>query len=123
MERSRISPAEWQVLKVIWGSPPMTYQEVAEKLAGSTDWKPKTVQTLIRRLTAKGILGYEARGRSHHYFAKVSQQDCLEAEGKSFVDRCFGGGVKPMLVHFVERSDLSHDEIDDLIKVLDEKRK
>jgi len=122
-ENPRISHSEWLVMKVIWSSPPIAYQEVSERLAGSTGWKPKTVQTLLRRLVAKRVLDYQARGRSHYYFAKVDEEDCIEAEGKSFLQRCFGGGVKPMLAHFVRKEDLSPEEIDDLMRMLSEKRK
>jgi BlaI family transcriptional regulator, penicillinase repressor len=124
MERKpSIAKSEWLVMKVLWNKSPLTYQEVAEELTGTTNWKPKTVQTLIRRLVAKGILDYEARGRSHHYSPAVAEEDCVEAEGQSFLARCFDGAVKPMLAHFVEKEDLSHEEIDELMRMLSEKKK
>lgn len=119
----RIAKSEWTVMKVLWNKSPLTYQQVADELSETTDWKPKTVQTLIRRLAAKGVLSYEVRGRSHYYSPAVAERDCVEAEGRSFLCRCFDGAVKPMLAHFVEKEDLSREEIDELMKMLSEKKK
>lgn len=119
----RISDAEWLVMKVLWGEAPQTAMQVAEALAPSTDWKPKTVMTLLNRLVKKGALGYEKVGRAHHFYPRVKEGDCLRSEGQTFLSRCFDGSLVPMVTHFLKNESLSEKEIADLRRLLDEKEK
>ena len=46
-----ISSSEWKVMKIIWQRHPITANEIIGILEGETDWKPKTIKTLINQLT------------------------------------------------------------------------
>lgn len=49
----QISEAEFEVMKVIWKYAPISTNEVTEKLTQTTDWSPKTIQTMLKRLVTK----------------------------------------------------------------------
>ena len=49
----QISEAEFEVMKVIWKYAPISTNEVTEKLTQTTDWSPKTIQTMLKRLVQK----------------------------------------------------------------------
>jgi len=49
----------------------------------------------------------------------VGQSQCAEAASLSFLERVFGGSMKPMLAHFVARKRLSKEEIRELRGLLD----
>lgn len=117
----RISDTEWEIMRVIWLKHPLTANEVIEHLAaGGSGWHPKTARTLLARLVQKGALGYEARGRTYVYSPLVSEEDCVATASESFLDRVFGGSLKPMLAHFVERQKLTRKDLEELEKLLDE---
>lgn len=119
----RISEAEWEVMKVLWGRAPLTSNEVVEALADSMDWKPNTVKTLLSRLVKKEALGFSQDGKMYSYFPLIQESDCVKAEGQSFLQRVYGGALKPMLMHFLEDEELSAEEIDELRQFLEERRK
>ncbi len=48
-----ISEAEWEVMNVLWDRAPQTANEVIHSLQERTEWKPKTVRTLLDRLVQK----------------------------------------------------------------------
>ena len=50
----QISEAEYEVMKIVWKYAPVSTNEITEKLLRTTAWSPKTIQTLIKRLVAKG---------------------------------------------------------------------
>ena len=53
-----ISDAEWEVMRVCWAAgAALTANQVVEALDGKKDWNPRTVKTLLNRLTKKGALG------------------------------------------------------------------
>ena len=46
----RISDSEWTVMRVFWSKGEATSSEAVAALEDETHWKPKTIQTLIRRM-------------------------------------------------------------------------
>jgi BlaI family penicillinase repressor len=118
-----ISNAEWIVMKVIWARSSATAAEVVEALESETSWKPKTIMTLLNRLAKKGVLRFEKEGRAYRYFPVVGEAETIRAERRSFVERVYGGALTPMLASFLEEAELSQEEIDDLKRLLDRRRK
>jgi BlaI family penicillinase repressor len=71
-----ITDAEWEVMKVLCNQSPCTANEVIEVIEGmqdQTDWKPKTIRTLLNRLTQKQILSFTQENRVYAYFPLVSE--------------------------------------------------
>lgn len=122
-EIPRISGAEWEVMKICWANSPCSAQQIIEALSGQSHWKDKTIKTLLNRLVQKGALGYRKEGRTYHYYPLLSEEECIEAESESFLDRVFGGALKPALAHFIQRHRLTPDDIEDLKKMLDKEGK
>ena len=54
----KISESEWEVMKIIWNKNPCSANEIIKILEGSTEWKPKTVKSLISRLLNKNVIGF-----------------------------------------------------------------
>lgn len=119
----RISESEWLVMRVLWSNGPLTSNEVVEELTEQTEWKPKTIKTLISRLMTKGAIEYKKKGRKYIYKAAVSEPVCVATERRSFVQRVYGGTMKPMLAAFIEDAELSAEDIAELKKILEQKRK
>jgi len=119
----RISEAEWEVMKICWSQSPTSARVIIDTLAAEDHWHPKTVKTLLNRLVKKRALGFKKEGRAYLYHPLVAEMDCVTAESKSFLDRVFGGSLKPMLAHFVENRQLSSKDIADLKLLLRQKEK
>jgi BlaI family penicillinase repressor len=119
----QISDAEWEVMKVLWAKSPMSSSEVVVMLEGKSNWKSKTIKTLITRLVQKKALNYKEEGRAYHYYPVVTLEECLKAESQSFLKRIYGGALKPMLVHFLQEDKLSQKDIEELKSILEKKTK
>ena len=119
----KISDTEWELMRVVWTKHPVTAAEIIEQLTASDpSWHPKTARTLLARLVQKKALGYEAQGRSYVYNPLVSESDCVASASESFVARVFGGSLRPLLAHFVERQKLTGQDLEELRRLLDERR-
>ena len=120
-----ISDAEWQVMEVVWSAEPepIAANDVVARLESTTDWKDKTIRTMLNRLVNKGALGFEADGKRYLYKPKVARDECVRVQTRSFLSRVFGGATGAALLHFVEEHDLSPDEIEQLRRVLARKEK
>jgi BlaI family transcriptional regulator, penicillinase repressor len=116
-----ISDAELVVMKVVWDKAPVTANQVVDALASRTDWKPKTIHTLLKRLVQKKALTFEKKGREYWFEPRISAGDFAHSASRSFLQRLFGGEIAPFLATFLEREELSESEIEELRRLLDKK--
>lgn len=116
-----ISEAEFQVMKVIWGKSPVSTTEVVTELEKTTDWKPKTIQTLLSRLVKKDMLSFKREGRVFVYTPLVKESDYLSQESDSFLKRFYNGTLNAMVVNFLDQDRLSDDEIERLREILEKR--
>ncbi len=118
----RISDAEWTVMRVLWQRQSATANEVVADLEAETDWNPRTIQTLLRRLVKKGALTYRKQGREFLYRPAIDEASCQQVAGESFLSRVFEGRLAPFVARFVESENLSDEEIEELKRILDKGR-
>jgi BlaI family penicillinase repressor len=115
----RISETEWEVMKVVWSQAPCSAGEIIEALRQiDASWHPRTAKAFLSRLVKKKALGFNKEGRAYVYRPLVRLEECVDAASESFLGRVFGGSLKPMLAHFVQRDKLSADEIGELRRLL-----
>jgi len=116
-----ISEAEYQVMKIVWKYAPISTNEVIEKLAKTSKWGPKTIQTMLLRLVKKGALTYSKDSRVFVYTPTVKIEEYRTHESKSFLNRFYDGALNSMVLNFLEQDQLSDKDIRELKKMLDEK--
>lgn len=115
----QISASEWQVMHVIWENNPITANEVVLQLQGHTQWKEKTIKTLISRLVSKEMLTHKKVGREFHYSPLVTQEECIQSENNDFLEKVHKGRFNNMLVSFLQQEKLTTKEIQELKGILD----
>ena len=119
----QISEAEYEVMRIIWRHAPISTNEIIEKLSKTTSWSPKTIQTLIKRLTTKKAITYEKESRMFIYTPLVEESEYISQESNSFLKKFYDGNISAMLSAYLENDKLSDAEIDDLRALLTENTK
>lgn len=114
----QISEAEYEVMKIVWTCSPINTNEITNRLAETTSWNPKTIQTLIKRLVQKEALTYEKEGRIFVYTPLVQEDEYLDYENNTFLKRYYNGNLTTMLTNYLEKDRLSDQEIEDLQSLL-----
>lgn len=114
----QISEAEFEVMKVIWKYAPISTNEVTEKLTQTTDWSPKTIQTMLKRLVTKKALTYEKQSRVFVYTPLVPETEYIRQESNSFLNKYYNGNIVSMLTPYLEDDKLSKTELDTLRHLL-----
>jgi BlaI family penicillinase repressor len=114
----KISSSEWDIMSVVWAKGRATAAEVFEGLPPGHGWKPKTVNTFLARLVAKGALKVDRSERAHVYCPRIARQDCIRSESESFLRRVFRGATGQLVLHFAQTGELSPEEIRDLETLL-----
>jgi len=114
----QISEAEFEVMKVVWKYAPINTNEVTEKLTQTTNWSPKTIQTMLKRLVSKKALTYEKQSRVFVYTPLVKEEEYIRQESNSFLKRYYNGNIASMLASYLEDDKLSDTEINTLRHLL-----
>lgn len=112
--KKAITDAEYELMKILWASEePLTSAGVLERL-GSRDWKLTTVATLLTRLSGKGVVTFEKRGRNHYYSPCMQETEYKVSAAKSLISRVYNGSVKNLVAALYENKEISQEEIDEL---------
>lgn len=117
-EKIEISPAEWQVMRIIWTLGQATSTQVIEILQRKVDWKPATIKTLLRRLVQKKALKTTKQGRSFIYEALVAEQSTMNTAADTLFSSLCEMHVGETLAHVINEHELSRDDIQHLQAIL-----
>ncbi len=118
----KISESEWEVMKTLWKTNPLTSEEIIDTLSLKMSWSKQTIKTFITRLIKKGVIGFKKDGRIYNYYPLISERDCMKFENKSFIKKVYDGALNILFSSFLEEENLSIDEIEELEKILKEKK-
>ena len=114
----QISEAEFEVMKIVWESAPINTNEITERLLKTTSWSAKTIHTLIKRLVTKGALTYKKEGRVFVYTPLVEENDYINQQSTSFLNRFYDGDISAMLSAYLANNQLSETELHHLRSIL-----
>ena len=114
-----MSPAETEILRIIWELEKATVQQIYEKLPRKRRIVYKTVLTMVRRLESKGYVRHETQGKANLYFAAIKRQDVLRRTVLDFVDRLFGGDPGPLVQFLAEEGHIDAEEFRRLKRIID----
>ena len=117
----KISEAEWEIMKLIWKSNPITSEEIINLLSGRMMWSAQTIKTFITRLIKKEVIGFEKKGRVYYYYPLLSEEECIRSENESFLKRVYDGALNMLFTKFLEE-ELSMDQIEELERILKDKK-
>lgn len=116
-----ITPAEWQVMRVVWTLGETTSSQIITILQRKVDWKPATVKTLLRRLVAKGALSTTRQGRSFIYRPLVAEQATMDQVADDLFNSICEHCVGRTLDHVIGQATLSKTDIQHLQATLADK--
>lgn len=113
-KRPAMSPAETEILRLVWESQKATVQQVYDALPANRKVTYVTVATLLRRLEEKGYLKHRVRGKAFVYTPAVRKEDVINRTIGDLVQRLFGGNPVPLMQHLALHSEISDEDIEKL---------
>ncbi len=113
-KRPAMSPAETEVLRLVWESQKATVQQVYDALPANRKVTYVTVATLLRRLEEKGYLKHRVRGKAFVYTPAAKKEDVIKRTIGDLVQRLFGGNPVPLMQHLALHSEISDEDIEKL---------
>lgn len=116
-----ISETELDVLKSLWDDGPGTVREVNDRLgARGRCWAYTTVQTLLNRLCAKGVVASDKRDVAHRYRATVTRDELLAERLNALAGELCEGASAPLVLALVQGKRFSKSELKQFRALIDE---
>ncbi|QJX01001.1 BlaI/MecI/CopY family transcriptional regulator [Frigoriglobus tundricola] len=112
------SERELDVLKVLWEMGSGSVREVADKLAPELGLAFNTVQTVLRNMEDKGLVGHRADGRTFVYFPKHTREQVTAR----FLSKVFGGALDQFVLSMLRAADAAPDELRELEQLIAQAR-
>ena len=97
------TPAELEVLQVLWERGPSTVREVMGALDGQRPRAYTSVMSLMNVMAEKGLLRSKPRGRAFVYAAKVSRGKIQSRMVSDLLGRVFEGSASTLVLHLLEQ--------------------
>ena len=110
------SERELDILKVLWELGSGSVRQVHERLRPSADLAFNTVQTLLRIMEDKGLVGHRTEGRTFIYHPTCSR----ERVASRFLNKVFDGALDQFVLSILGARDAgaSADELKELERLI-----
>ncbi len=113
------TPAELEVLKILWDSDPLTVREVMQALNETKPRAYTSVMSLLNVMVEKKFLTRTAFGRAYKYKVAESRENTLGALVNDLVKRAFEGSKTALVAHLLDESSPSTKELEEIRKLIE----
>lgn len=115
-ELQSMSDSEQEIMKIIWKNGGSIFiADLLEQVEKQNkQWKRATVRTFLARLIEKGLIETKRHGKKCEYIAVTTREQYQTKQVRSFVEHCFSGNVKELLVSLFGQKALKKEEIEEL---------
>ena len=117
--RFRPTPAELQILRVLWSSGPLGVREVQRLL---NDTKPSGYTSVLKTLQImldKGLVDRDDTQRPQIYRARNSKERTQKQMLADLLQRAYGGSVKALVLHALGTRKPTEADVAAIEKLLD----
>ncbi len=123
MSNSKIlTPLELKVMNILWTIEKGFVKDVLEKWDEQPSPAYNTVSTILRILTEKEFVKYNAFGRTHEYYPAISQEDYQGKFLKNALENVFEGSMSSLMSALVDSDNISKKELDQLKQLIASKK-
>lgn len=112
------TPAELEILNVLWIKEPLTVKEVHEELAEKKDVGYTTILKIMQNMTAKKLLTRTLVGRSHVYSTVYKKEDTQRTLLNRFIDTAFGGSASSLVMQLLGNKKTSEEELEEIKAII-----
>lgn len=112
------TPAELEVLQIIWEDGPCTVREVMDLLKPERPRAYTSVMSLMNVMAEKGLLNQKPKGRAFIYSAKVSREKTQSSMLSDLLNRAFDGSANALVAHLLLQTEPNSEELDEIHKTI-----
>lgn len=118
----KLSPQEEEAMQVIWQ---MGEGFIKDLLDNMTEPKPPytTLASTVKNLERKGFVQSSKLGNSYKYSPLIKEEDYKKRFMNGFVNNYFQNSYKELVTFFAQNKKISADELQEIIKMIEDPKK
>jgi len=115
----QLTNSEEQIMKYLWKLGKAYMKNILDEFP---DPKPATttLATFLKRMTEKGIIGYNQHGNNREYFPVISKEDYFSDHLNGLIKNFFDDSSSQFASFFTTETNLSEKELMELRKIIDQ---
>ncbi len=115
---NRLSKLEFKVMETLWEHRYLSIREILEEVPARRTPAYTTVQTMVYRMEAKGLVRRVKKVGNFHVFEAVITREAAQRRLIDDVLSYFGGRSQPLMAHLIESGKLSLADVKEAEKLL-----
>lgn len=120
--RQTLTKGEEEVMQALWALGEGNINQIISLMA---EPKPKytTISTFLKILQSKGYVDYRVEGKGYIFFPIISKPSHTKVAVTELLNGYFEGSLSGMVSFFSENDNLSVEQVDELIEILENIKK
>ncbi len=108
---------EEKVMQILWKLKKGFIKDIIEQLPNP---KPpyNTISSVVRILEKKGFVYYEAFGKTHQYYPKISKLGYKKYAFKKLLKNYFGGSYENVVSYMINEEEISPEQAKEISNIL-----
>ena len=112
MAGKKLSKLELEIMETLWTRGEASIREMQEAFPEAKRPGYTTVQTMVYRLEAKGVVARVRKVGNFHMFAASVSRDAAERRLVDDLLAMFGGQSRPVVAHLIEAGKLTLEDVE-----------
>ena len=118
-----ISQNEWQIMKELWKNSPLTLKQLCDSVGAEHGWTKHTIISFLKRMEIKGSIKVEQTEKRKYFYPLIDEANAALKETQNLTSKVYGGNKMLFVSNIVKEQELSAEEIDELVTILNDRRK
>lgn len=117
-----LTKAEEQVMEYLWKLDEAFVKDILEQFP---EPRPayNTVSTIVRILEKKGMVGYNAYGKTHQYYPLFTKSEYKKGRFKDVLSKHFNNSYQKFASFFAREEDVSISDLEEMKQIMEEEIK
>jgi BlaI family penicillinase repressor len=123
MKHAQPTPAELEILDILWDRKMATVREVFEEISKRKRTTYTTVLKFMQIMQEKALVERDEKSKAHIYRPRQTQDQTQNSLVRSLLDKAFRGSALSLVQHVLEAKPATPEELDQIRKMIDEVEK
>ena len=123
MATPRFGRVQLMIMQVLWEKGRANARQITEALNLSEPIAHSTVQTLLRKLEAKGAVDHQVEERTFVFHPLVQEDPVKRGATRELIERVFAGSPSGLVSYLLENERVPDGELERIRQLIDRKRK
>ena len=114
------TPAEFEILEVIWDHGPSTVRQVMNELNKQRTRAYTTIMTLMTGMADKALLTQKPQGRAFVYEANINRAKLQSRMVNDLIGKVFDGSASALVNKILAEGQADEDELEEIRQAIEE---